>query len=120
MQPDERDAGYLWDMLDSAKTVEEFTRGVSYHQYQQDKKMRLAVERSVEIIGEAASKISTKFRDPHSEIPWGKIIRQRHVIVHEYGELEDELIWKVATISVPQLIEQLEGLVPPAPKETES
>jgi uncharacterized protein with HEPN domain len=36
MQPDERDAGYLWDMLDSAKTVEEFTRGVSYHQYQQE------------------------------------------------------------------------------------
>ena len=120
MQPDERDAGYLWDMLDSAKTVREFTQGVSYHQYLTDKKMRLAVERAVEIIGEAANKISKEFRDSHSDIPWQKIIKQRHVIVHEYGELEDELIWKVATVSVPELIDKLAGLIPPAPPEPET
>lgn len=119
MQPDERDAGYLWDMLEAAKNAREFTSGATYHQYLQDKKMRLAVERAVEIIGEAANKLSQKFRDAHPEIAWRTIINQRHVIVHEYGDLEDELIWKVATVSVPELINKLEKLIPPLPPEAE-
>ena len=47
MRPDEKDAAYLWDMLQSAKTVNEFTTGVTFHHYQQDKKLKLAVERSI-------------------------------------------------------------------------
>jgi uncharacterized protein with HEPN domain len=97
MQPNERDLGYLWDMLEPSKNAQEFTSGSTYHQYLKDKKMKLAVERAVEIIGEAASKLTQQFRDDHPEIPWRTIINQRHIIVHEYGDLEDELIWKVAT-----------------------
>ena len=98
---------------------EKFTTGATYHQYLQDKKLRLAVERAVEIIGEAATKVSRKFRDANIEIPWQMIINQRHVIVHEYGELEDELIWKVATVFTSELISKLEKLIPPLPPETE-
>jgi len=119
MQPEKRDAGYLWDMLEAARNALEFTTGATYHQYLQDKKIRLAVERAVEIIGEAATKVSKKFRDAHPEIAWQMIINQRHVIVHEYGELEDELIWKVATVSAPELISKLEKLIPPLPPEIE-
>ncbi len=119
MLPEKRDAGYLWDMLEAARNAQEFTTGATYHQYLQEKKLRLAVERAVEIIGEAATKVSKKFRDAHPEIPWQMIINQRHVIVHEYGELEDELIWKVATAFAPELIEKLEKLIPPLPPETE-
>jgi uncharacterized protein with HEPN domain len=118
MQPEKRDAGYLWDMLDAARSAQEFTTGATYHQYSEDKKLRLAVERAVEIIGEAATKVSKKFREDHTEIPWQMIINQRHVIVHEYGELEDELIWKVATVFTPDLIAKLEKLIPPLPPET--
>ncbi len=119
MQPEKRDAGYLWDMLDAARSAHEFTTGATYHQYLADKKLRLAVERAVEIIGEASTKVSRKFRDAHPEIPWQRIINQRHVIVHEYGELEDELIWKVATVFSLELIAKLEKLIPPLPPETE-
>ena len=120
MLPEKRDAGYLWDMREAAQHAREFTAGASYQQYLQDNKLRLAVERAVEIIGEAAARVSKQFRDAHPEIPWQMIISQRNVIVHEYGELEDELIWKVATVFTPKLIDDLAKLIPPLPPETES
>jgi len=115
MHLDDRDAGYLWDMLDSARTISNFVSGVSFSQYMQDRQLQLAVERAIEIIGEAARRVSKVFQDAHSDIPWQNIIAQRNVLAHEYGEIKQELIWKVATVRIPGLIAMLESLVPPPP-----
>ena len=119
MLPDEKDAAYLWDMLQSAKTVHEFTTGVTFHHYQQDKKLKLAVERSIEIIGEAAARVSKEFQDAHPEISWKGIIGQRNVLIHEYGEIRHERIWAVVTQRIPELITILDRLIPTPPTETE-
>lgn len=66
--------------------------------------LRSAVERQVEIIGEAACGISDTFKVDHPQIPWRPIMAQRHRLAHEYGEIDDALIWAVATIHVPRLI----------------
>ena len=58
MRPEERDAAYLWDMLDAAHLIEGFTTGVRFEQYMDDRKLQLAVERALEIIGEAARRVS--------------------------------------------------------------
>jgi uncharacterized protein with HEPN domain len=115
MLPNEADAAYLWDMLDAARTVREFASAVAYHQYLQDRKLQLAVERCLEIIGEAARHVSEDFRQAHPEISWRRIIAHRHVLAHEYGEIKQEQIWLVATVRVPELIALLEPLVPPMP-----
>ena len=115
MRPDERDAAYIWDMLDSAKTLRDFVTGVSFYNYSQDKKLQLAVERTLEIIGEAARRVSETYRQAHPEIPWQSIIAQRNVLAHEYGEIKHEMIWKVATIRIPELISLLEILIPAPP-----
>lgn len=47
MQPEERDAAYLWDMLDSAQTILKFTAGIDYNSYLEDRKLQLAIERNV-------------------------------------------------------------------------
>lgn len=111
MQPDQRDAAYLWDMLDAAQTVEQMSSGLDFTQYSNDRRTQLAVERSLEIIGEAAGKISASFRDAHPEIPWRQIIGQRNVLIDEYGEIKQERIWKTVTENVPQLIESLKRFV---------
>ena len=111
MQPDQRDAGYLWDMLDAARTVEELSCGLDCTQYSNDRRTQLAVERSLEIIGEAAGRVSALFRNAHPEIPWRQIIGQRNVLIHEYGEIKQERIWKVVRENVPQLIELLKPFV---------
>lgn len=114
MPHDKDEKSFLWDMLDAARAVSKFVSSRTYHDYQNDRMLRNAVERNIEIIVEAAGKIVKEFRDSHPEVPWQQIISQRHVIAHEYGELEDELLWKVATIRVPELIKILEkmGLSP--------
>jgi len=115
MRPDERDAAYIWDMLDSARTLRDFVEGVTFYDYSKDKKLQLAVERALEIIGEAARRVSETYRQAHPEIPWQSIIAQRNVLAHEYGEIKHELIWKVATKRIPDLISSLERLIPSPP-----
>ncbi len=113
----ERDAAYLWDMLDSARSVCEFTAGVQFDTYQSDRKLQLAVERAVEIIGEAARRVSEEFRRDHPEIPWRSMIAQRNVLVHEYGEIKHERMWLLVIEHLPALVRNLEKLVPPIPPE---
>ena len=117
MLPVERDSAYLWDMLDSARSACEFTAGVPFDTYQRDRKLQLAVERAVEIIGEAARRVSEQFRLAHPEIPWRSMIAQRNVLTHEYGEIKHERMWLLVTEHLPALIRDLEKLVPPAPPE---
>jgi uncharacterized protein with HEPN domain len=114
MPPDKDDLAYAWDMLDAARAVAGFVAGKSFDQYLADRMLRGAVERHIEIIGEAARGVSDAFRTTHREIPWTKIVAQRHILAHEYGEIEDELIWRVATVHIPELIAALEPLVPPS------
>jgi uncharacterized protein with HEPN domain len=117
MQPEPKDAAYLWDMLDAARWVREFVRSRSFEGYTADRMLRGAVERHIEIIGEAANRVSRAFRAAHPEIPWERIIAQRNILAHEYGEIDDALVWRVATTRIPELISLLEHIVPPSPPE---
>jgi uncharacterized protein with HEPN domain len=72
------------------------------------------VERKLEIVGEAARKVSDQFQTLHPEIPWRGIVSQRHFLAHEYGEVRQEKLWRVATQRIPELIAMLAPLVPPA------
>ncbi len=111
MQPDQRDAAYLWDMLDAARMVEQLSSGLDFTQYSNDRRTQLAVERSLEIIGEAAGRVSAAFCDAHPDIPWRQIIGQRNILIHEYGQVKQERIWKVVRENIPHLIEQLKPFV---------
>ncbi len=72
---------------------------------------QLATERAPEIIGEAAGKVSKSFREKHPEIPWRQIIGQRNVLIHEYGQIRHDRVWRVVKEGIPQLIETLTPMV---------
>ncbi len=81
-----------------------------------DFKIRLSAgERALEIVGMAASHVSEGFRAEHAEIPWKRMIGQRNVIAHEYGEVRQERIWTVVSKNIPELIKQIEPLLPDIP-----
>jgi len=120
MQPEKSDVSGLWDMLDAAKAVRDFISDRSYKDYLNDRMLRGAVERHLEIIGEAAGKISKRFRDAHPEIQWQRIIGLRNILIHEYGDIEDVLVWEVASVHVPDLIGKLESLLPHLPADDEA
>ena len=99
-------------MLEAAREIREFVEGLTFEEYTRNRMAQRAVERSVEIIGEAARSVSETFRAEHPEIPWRGIIGQRNVLAHEYGEIRQERLWLVVAIKIPELILQLESLVP--------
>jgi len=113
--PERDDASLLWDMLEAARKVSQFVAGKTFHEYAQDEILQAAVERKLEIIGEAARSVSGDFQRDHPEVPRRGIIGQRHFLAHEYGEVRQEKLWRVATVRVPELIERLDKLTAPAP-----
>jgi len=115
MQPDPKDKAWLWDMLTYAREIVDTCGSVSFDEYLADKNLRLATERRIEMIGEAARNVSRTFQAAHAEIPWQKIVAQRHVLAHEYGEIKHELIYRVVTLHVPELIAKPLPLVPVPP-----
>lgn len=114
MQLEERDEAYLWDMLDAAKDIKSFLEVISCEQYLGDRKGQMAVERALEIIGEADRRVYDKTKAERKSIPWRNIIAQRNVIAHEYGEIKQDGIWEVMRKHIPSWIESLEKMLPPA------
>jgi len=120
MPPDKTDLAHVWDMVDAAGAVRTFLDGRAFSDYEVDRMLRRAVEREIEIIGEAARHVSESFQRQHATIPWRKIVAQRHVIAHEYGEIRHERLWLVATQLVPKLLTVLAPLLRPDLPNSES
>jgi uncharacterized protein with HEPN domain len=119
MLPEESDAAHLWDMLYYSRAILAEVSSMTLEDYRKEDNFRLAIERRIEIIGEAANRVSVIFRKQHPDIPWRPIIAQRNVLAHAYGEIDDERVWQVAVVHIPQLVAMLEPLAPSAPASEE-
>lgn len=113
MQPEERDAAYLWDMLQAAREVDSMLDDHDLAAFLADLVLLRAIERGVEIIGEAARRVSPPYMDAHPEIPWRTIIGQCNILAHEYGQIDHALLYKTAVEDIPALIAQIQALLPP-------
>ncbi len=112
MQPKDRDLAYLWDICEEARLITEFTKGVPYVKFVETRLVRYAVERSLILIGEAASRVSQEFQEAHPEIAWQQMIGQRNILARQYGDVKVDRIWASATVNIPMLLERLETLLP--------
>lgn len=119
MPHDTHDVGYLWDILRAAEGIVLAVAGLELKHYLQNEDLRMGVERRLEIIGEAARRMSDEFRQSHPEIPWRDLITQRNVLAHRYDDIDDHLMWRVATDRIPDLIAQIKPLLPPCPPDAE-
>jgi len=111
MSLDDQVKAYLWDIREAAREIDDFMRGVKFHQFEKNKMLRYAVERQLHVIGEAAVHISPQFRKKHPEINWKRLVELRNVIAHEYGETLMNRIWLAATEQIPELFEPLGELL---------
>ncbi len=120
MQPDPQDMARLWDMLDAARTAVEFTEGLRFQDFLKDRKTRHAVERCLEIIGEAARRISPHTREGLPDIPWRSMVGLPNALAHEYGDIRYEILWAIIQDRLGPLIRRLEAMgvdSPPPPGE---
>lgn len=112
-----RDPAQLLDMLIAARRVLQFTSGRSRLEFQANLQNWSATCYQMQIVGEAASKVSAEFQALHPEIPWRAIIGLRNQLVHNYGGLIADELWTIIERDVPALITLLELLVPPSPED---
>lgn len=115
MPPKQRDGSFIYDMLDSASSVRTMVAEVPFHGFVQDRKLYRAVEREIEIIGEAANRVSNDLKNAHPEVPWDKIVGTRHRLAHEYDEIQLAIIYRIATVHMSDLIPQLERILATLP-----
>lgn len=76
-----------------------------------NREFRRALERCVELIGEAASRLPENWRASHAQIPWRQIIAMRNVMIHGYDIVVSDVLWDVATNDVPKLREEIKLLL---------
>jgi uncharacterized protein with HEPN domain len=79
--------------------------------------MHSAVERRLEVLGEAAGKVSDSFQVSHPEIPWKEIKGIRLVLAHRYGDINLHELWQSVKRDLPDLITKLNALMPPISDE---
>ena len=113
MRNEETDLALLYDIYEAARDITKFVQGVDLNAFAKQKVLRLAVERQLEVIGEAIKRLTEKTWNAHPEIPWQQIVSQRNIIAHEYDKLQMDKIYRVATDSIPKLLAQIEPLIPP-------
>ncbi len=90
-------------MLDAVRAAEEFAQGQTRAALEQDQKLAFALVRAIEIIGEAATKVSHETQQEISEIPWKNMTGMRHKIVHDYFDVDYDIVWKTVTERLPEL-----------------
>ena len=111
-----RDDAWLLDMLLSARRAVEFAAPLTFSEFENDDLHQLAILKSVEVIGEAASRISEETKAKHPGIPWSEIIGMRNRLVHGYFAVRLDRVWRTVQDDLPPLIAQIEALVPPEPE----
>ena len=105
-------------MLDAARTALSFAAGRTRDDLSADLMFQFALVRALEIIGEAAARMSEPTRNRHPEIPWTAIVGMRNRLIHGYFDVDLEIVWRTTTNSLPALITILEFILPPPSPET--
>lgn len=110
MRPD--DVIRLRHMLDAAREAMSFAAGRSRGDLERDRMLVLAIVKDVEIIGEAAARVSPAMQASRPEIPWAQIIATRNRLIHAYFDVDLQVVWDTVTDDLPQLVRLLEPFVP--------
>jgi len=105
------DLPYLQHMLDAVERLHRYVGDESRERFEADEVLQDAVIRQLEILGEAASRVTPEFRDSVPEIPWSKVIGTRHRLIHGYLSVDLEVVWHTATHHVPRLRSDLKTAI---------
>jgi uncharacterized protein with HEPN domain len=108
-----RDEIYLLDILEAAKLAISYVENVSKEEFMRNVQCQDSVIRRIEIIGEAARRVSEKTKVTRSDIPWSEMMGMRNLMIHDYDGVDLKIVWDTVQRDLPRLIELIEPLVPP-------
>lgn len=106
----ETDIIRLQHILDAAYRIRSFADKRSRDNLDNDEILASALVRQIEIIGEAATKVSNDIREQLPEIPWRSMIGMRNMLIHAYDDVNLDTVWYTIRVSIPKLISELEKI----------
>ena len=104
---------YLVDRLKTARRIQVRVDGLSRQRFDDDENLQLALTHLIQIVGEAARHVSPDARSQFPSVSWNAITGMRHRLVHDYGYVNLEIVWAVATVKIPELMIHLAPVVDP-------
>lgn len=107
-----RDEVYLLDILEAAKLAVSYAQKVSEDEFMRDTQCQDSVIRRIEIIGEAARRVSDQTRAAHKDIPWSEMTGMRNLMIHDYDGVDLKIVWDTVQRDLPRLIEMIKPLIP--------
>jgi len=113
------DNQYLLDITEAADRILEYISGVEREDFLAHNMMKAAVVREIEIIGEAANRISQPLKDAHPEVPWKDLAQLRNFYIHVYDRVKYEMVWTTAKNKIPRIAATVAALLPTEPPDDE-
>lgn len=108
MREQVRDKGRLQHILSAIINIEEYTQGITQESLLSDKIRLHATVYNVQVVGEATYNLTKEFKELHPATPWAMIEKMRHVLVHDYYQINKDILWAVITDDIPTLKQQVQ------------
>lgn len=102
---------YLDDILEAAKRIEKYTKGLTLERLKRNELTIDGVVRNLEIIGEAVKNIPANVKDKYPGIEWKKIAGLRDILAHEYFGIDLEILWDIIENKLPELKKEISRLL---------
>ena len=109
--PPKEDLNRLYHMWEAGREAVGYARGRTRQDLETDRPLTHSLVRCMEIIGEAASKISPEFRNAHPEIEWADMIGMRNRLIHAYFNINLNIVWRTVNEELPRLIAEIEPIL---------
>lgn len=106
-----RDSALLLDILESARMAVSYVEDLTPESFGDDVKCQDSVIRRLEIIGEAAGRVSAETQNKYPDIPWREMKDMRNLLIHEYGDVDIDEVWRTVKIDLPPLILSMEQIM---------
>ena len=105
-----KDIARIAHILEAAQDLKSFIQGKDRSSLDSEKMLLYAVIRAIEIIGEASSQVSTTTISQYPELPWRDAVGMRNQLIHAYVTVDLDIVWKTATVAIPQFISEIKRL----------
>jgi uncharacterized protein with HEPN domain len=100
----------LLHMIEAAQAASNFVAGRTRMDLEADQMLLFAVVRAIEVLGEAANKVSTEVRRANPNIPWKAIVGMRNRLIHAYFDVDTDMVWETVQVEIPGLLPLLQAL----------